>query len=582
MNRYAARIMLLSTFCTLQLRAMSQPSITSLYRQNQTPAYEEIIRYYQTLDSLYDDVHLFTCGQTDAGEPLYLLVVDSDRDFDPAKARARGKAILLINNGIHPGEPDGIDASIVLLDSLLHAKDLNASLQHLVVCVVPVYNTGGCLNRNGYSRANQNGPEMYGFRGNARNYDLNRDFIKCDTHNARSFASIFHSWDPDVFVDTHVSNGADYQYVMTLIPTQYNKLSPPLGTYLHNTMLPFLYDAMQSAGFPMCPYVNEVDEIPDNGIMDFLDYPRYSTGYTALFNTIGFMPETHMLKPYSRRVDATIALLRICIQYTNAHAGEIIAKRREADSLLEKQKVFPVDWALNKDKVDSFFFRGYEALYKTSKVSGLQRLYYDRDEPYEKNIPYYQTYEPSCKVDAPDYYILPAAWDHVADLLTLNGVRMQRLEKDTLIRVASYYIDDFKTTETPFEGHYLHSGVKVHVSEDTILYRKGDYLIPVDQKTNRYIVETLEPQAPDSFFAWGFFDAILMQKEYFSDYVFEDLAADILEKDPALRKALNDKIHMDDLFAQDAHAQLAFVYAHSPYMEKSYRRYPVARVLHKL
>ena len=85
---------------------------------------------------------------------------------------------------------------------------------------IPVYNVDGALSRQDTSRVNQNGPEAFGFRGNARHLDLNRDFIKADSLNARTFAQVFTRWDPDVMVDTHTSNGADYQHVVTLIATQ--------------------------------------------------------------------------------------------------------------------------------------------------------------------------------------------------------------------------------------------------------------------------------------------------------------------------------------------------------------------------
>ena len=229
-------------------------------------------------------MQLLEYGPTDSGEPLHLIVVDIDKDFNPVSIRAKGKSILFINNGIHPGEPDGIDACLKLLNELSVAKDLNEQLKNVVLCIIPVYNIDGALNRNSTSRVNQDGPEEFGFRGNAQNYDLNRDFIKCESLNAQSFTEIFRTWDPDIFVDTHVSNGADYQYVMTLIATQHSKLQEPLGTYLKQNMLPELYSGIAETGYPMCPYINEIKRTPDEGISGFLDLGRYSTGYLSLIH----------------------------------------------------------------------------------------------------------------------------------------------------------------------------------------------------------------------------------------------------------------------------------------------------------
>lgn len=558
---------------------MASTQITSLSSENKTPTYAEVIAYFKMLDSTSEYMQLVTMGATESGFPLHVLIIDGDKDFNPEAARSKGKSILLINNGIHPGEPDGVDACIQITDALSKDVDLKKTINNLVICIIPMYNIDGALNRNATSRVNQDGPESFGFRGNARNFDLNRDFIKSETLNAQSFAQIYRMWDPDVFVDTHVSNGADYQYVMTLIPTQHDKLAQPLGDYLKNTMLPVLYKEMDKAGFPMCPYVNEVKKIPDEGIAGFLDLGRYSTGYTAMFNTLGFMPETHMLKPYPQRVAATKALLEIYINYSNTHATEIMRVRNAAKNAVRTNKSFAINWQLNETQFEQFLFKGYAAKYKPSEVSGLPRLYYDRNEPFEKNIPYFNSYSPTLVIEAPKAYIIPKAWNYIIERLKMNRIIMQQLEKDTLMEVAVYYIEDFKNTSNAFEGHYLHSNIKVRTETQKIQYYKGDYIINMNQDANNYLIQTLEPQAPDSFFAWGYFDAILMQKEWFSDYVFEDEAAEILKNNPELKAQLQAKQQADPEFANDAWAQLVFVFEHSAHKELTHNRYPVARLI---
>jgi len=558
---------------------MASTQITTLSNENKTPPYAEVIAYFKMLDSTSEFMQLMQMGPTESGHPLHLLIIDGDKDFNPEAARSKGKSILLINNGIHPGEPDGIDACIQITDALSKDADLKNKLSNLVICIIPVYNIDGALNRNATSRVNQDGPESFGFRGNARNFDLNRDFIKNETLNAQSFTQIYRKWDPDVFVDTHVSNGADYQYVMTLISTQHNKLAQPLGDYLKNSMLPVLYKEMEKAGFPMCPYVNEIKKIPDDGIAGFLDLGRYSTGYTAMFNTLGFMPETHMLKPYPQRVAATRALLEIYIRYSNAHATEIMRVRNASKTAVRTSKSFAINWELNDAQHEQFLFKGYTAKYKPSEVSGLPRLYYDKNEPFEKYIPFYDSYMPTTVIAAPKAYIIPKAWSYIIERLKINKIVMQQLEKDTVMEVEVYYIEDFKNTANAFEGHYLHSNITVRSETQKIQYYKGDYIIYMNQDANNYLIQTLEPQAPDSFFAWGYFDAILMQKEWFSDYVFEDLAAEILKGNPELKAKLIAKQQANLEFANDAWAQLVFVYEHSAYKEVTHKRYPVGRIV---
>lgn len=551
--------------------------ILDAYANNKTPEYREVIAYYTTLAQDVPEVKLLTYGSTDAGYPLHLVVIDPDKDFDPAVSKAKGKAILFINNGIHPGEPDGIDACMQFCNKLLVTKTWQIDLPRMVICIIPVYNVDGSLNRNSISRVNQDGPEEYGFRGNDQNYDLNRDFIKCDSKNAQTFTSIFREWDPDLFIDTHVSNGADYQYVMTLIATQHNKLTPPLNTFLHTQLLPWLYNKMNGAGFPMCPYVDPVNDIPDSGIVAFLETPRYSTGYAALFNTIGFMPETHMLKPYPQRVEATLALLQNFAEFTALYHTDLLQARKVAKEFTSNAKTLPVHWQLNRNIADKISFDGYAAKYKPSDVSGVQRLWYDRSMPFTKDIAYYNTYDADITISLPEYYILPKAWYKVVERMQWNNISMYPLEKDTILMAEAYYIEDYKTVEHPFEGHYLHYAVSVKKELTPVQLHAGDWIIPVNQMASRYIAETLEPQSDDSFFNWNFFDPILNRKEWYSDYVFEDVAAVLLQEDVVLKAAFEQKKTDDPDFAANADAQLQFIFENSKYRELSYKRYPVFR-----
>ncbi len=545
--------------------------------KKETATYDEAIAHYKQLAKIYSNqAKLLSYGETDFGKPLHLLVLSKSGLFEPTKIKAEDKRVLLINNGIHPGEPEGIDASMMLARDLLQQKKLP---NNVVICIIPVYNIDGSFNRTSISRANQNGPLAYGFRGNSKNYDLNRDFIKTDSKNSESFQQIFNVWQPEIFVDTHTSNGADYQYTMTLIPTQKDKLNPILSSYLTKIMLPFLYTEMQKKGFELIPYINSVKETPDSGISGFMESPRYSTGYATLHNVIGFMPETHMLKPYDQRVQSTYKLLQTYIDIVERDAKIIGENKKRADKAIANQTIFTLDWIRNTEKFDEIEFKGYTAKYKPSEVSGLERLYYDRNEPYTKTIKQWNSFEPALTIEKPIAYIIPRAWDKVIKLLKLNNVEVYEFKSDTKLELEMYYIADMKTAQRPFEGHYLHSAVKVEPRTQTIKYHAGDYVVYANQKTNRYIVETLEPQAPDSFFNWNFFDSILGQKEHFSSYIFEDTAADLLKKNPALKQKLEEEKTKNPELAKNAYAQLEFIYKNSDYFEPTFMRYPIGRLV---
>ncbi len=572
-------ILLLITF---QISIFSIGQYKPVYNENKTPTYSEVIKYYKHLAVKYDQAFLFEEGKTDIGKPLHLFVISVDKDFSPESIKKKNKRVLLINNGIHPGESCGIDASLQFASDLLSGK-LKAKkyVENSVICIIPIYNIGGALNRGPNSRINQLGPAEYGFRGNARNLDLNRDFIKCDSENAKSFAKIFHKWKPDVFIDTHTTNGADYQYTITLIATQSDKLNPILAEYMDNTMLPYLYKSMKKGRYEMIPYVQSLKQIPDSGIYAFNDSPRYTSGYTSLFNTIGFITETHMLKPYKDRVLSTYDFILNLTEFVNKNSFEFgeVCKKALA-STVEKEK-FVLNWELDKSLDSTIKFKGFEAEFSTSSITGKQRLHYNRSKSFEKSIKYYLHYKASKIVKKPAYYIIPQAWAEVISRLKLNRVKLNRLNKDTSIAVNVYYIDDFKTRDA-YENHYLHYKIKTHKEKQVIKFYAGDFIIATNQTGNNFIVETLEPDAVDSYFAWNFFDAIIQPKEWMSAYVFEETAIEILKEHPEIKTELEEAKKTDKKLADNHYLQLYFIYKRSKYFEKSFRRYPVYRIEEKI
>lgn len=561
-------LLLLLTVCVQKSNAQLSP-----FEKNnkQSSTYQELQDFYALLDQKYDQMRLINYGPTDIGKPLQLIVLSKDKVFDPAIIRKQNKRILLINNGIHPGEPEGIDASMMLVRDML---ETNSIPENVVICIIPIYNIDGMLNR-GLSRVNQNGPDAYGFRGNYQNLDLNRDFIKSDSKNSRSFQNIFTTWQPDVFMDNHTSNGADYQYIMTLIPSQKDKLNSILSAYLSSKMLPELYAKMKESGYDLTPYVNSMGETPESGIVGFLETPRYSSGYAALHNTIGFIPETHMLKPFDLRVKSTYSFMVNVISTIQKDAKIIGDTRKKADEAVKNQEVFPLRWSLNTDTFSTFSFKGFEAKHKISEVSGKSRLYYDRNEPFEREIKVFDNYIPSLSVKKPIAYVIPQAWQKVIELLQLNGVEMKRLKSDETLDLEMYYIQDYKNGSSPYEGHYLKSQVQLKTALHKVNFYAGDYLVFTNQIKNRYIVETLEPQAVDSFFAWDFFDSILGQKEHFSDYVFEEVAAELLKNDLELAE----RLRLEKLKNADNFWALDWVYQNSKYYEKTHKRYPIGRLI---
>jgi len=372
----------LSNYCTVAM-AQSQSSLITLYelhKTNYTATYQECVDWYAKADSAFETVKVLDYGPSDAGHPMQLAVLSADKDFDHASLHAKNKRIILIMNAIHPGEPEGVDASMLLLKDLATNPSWATVLKDVVICIIPQYNIEGVLNRGSYSRANQDGPESYGFRGNGQNLDLNRDFMKCDSRNTLAFQRLFHDWNPDVFIDNHTSDGADYQHTLTYIAPIPGSLAPELESFVNQELTPEIGKYCSGKNYRMAPYVESYGETPDSGLTGFYAMPRYSMGFVALWGTIGYTVETHMLKPFDKRLEANLVFMEACIL--------TVHKNKDQIGRLRPPQQIPNRCVLNNildtSKYETIPFEGYEAGHKNSLVSGAPRLFYDRTKPWKK------------------------------------------------------------------------------------------------------------------------------------------------------------------------------------------------------
>jgi len=470
-------------------------------------------------------------GKTDAGLPLHLIVYNTDGKTQLNSIKNSKKNRVLINNGIHPGESDGIDASMLLLRDIVQNDSLKNKYQNTIISVIPIYNIGGSLNRNSHSRANQNGPKEYGFRGNARNFDLNRDFVKQDGS---------------------------------------------LGKFIETQMRPALESSMAIKNMPITPYVNVWGKTPKEGWSQFYDSPRYSTGYSTLFNTLGMMVETHMLKPYDVRVNQTYELMFSVLDFIGDRSSDIKRVRKNAIHEILKKKTYPITFEINSKKEPSMIqFRGFEGEKIPSKVTNGKRLFYDKAKPYIEPVEYVNEFRPKKEIIIPKAYILKKGWHRVLDRLQNNNIEYSQFKSDTTFVVETLHVADYKTRKTAYEGHYLHYSTRIKKEFSSVTFSEGDIYIPTNQKGVRYVFETLEPEATDSFFNWNFFDTVLQQKEGYSSYVFEDVAEQILKENPSLNSIFKDKMITDKEFSKNSRAQLDFIYKRSLYYEKAHLLLPV-------
>ncbi len=544
---------------------------------NTSPTYSELIDHLKILDKEHKELSMYAMGPSDYGMPIYLFVINGAKDSTRTFAKAQAGTTILINNAIHPGEPDGVNACLIWLDQwIAQGKPIETKdgKELPLIAFIPAYNVGGMMNRSSTSRANQNGPEEYGFRGNARNFDLNRDFIKMDSKNAFTFARIFHALDPDVFIDNHVSNGADYQYTLTYIASMKERMSPQMNELTYEKCIPYLEKNIKQQGWDLFPYVELKGETPAQGIHAFNDLPRYAMGYASLFHSISFTVETHMLKPFPQRVQATLAFMEGIISFTTHHALEIEGKRVASKIWARNLTHYAYNYQLS-EKADSISFKGFEHSFPVHPITGLKELTYDRTNPYERNIPWYRTYVTADSVRVPKYYVVGGQEQHVIDRLKANHVVFETLTADQIDTLTVFSVKSYKSPSNPYEGHFKLSKIEVGESLQLVKLKPGDILIPSQQDAALFLHASLQPRAEDSYLTWNFFDSYLQQKEYFSNYVFKDQIADILAKDQNLNEEYQLRKSTDEKFRNSEWDQLYFIYSRSPYFEQTFMRLPI-------
>jgi len=572
------KIYFFSSLFSLGIFVNAQNPITPFERNHQHSAtYKECIQYFKSLDQSHHQIHIIDAGPSDLSYPINLVIIDKDGLINPRKIRAQHRTIIFINNGIHPGEPEGIDASMQIARDMVLKPKMKTLLDSISLVIVPVYNIGGALKRNNTSRTNQNGPEYYGFRGNNNYLDLNRDFVKQDSRNARTFASAFQEWNPDIFIDTHTTDGADYPYEISLLTGMREKLGETLSGYIYEKMLPEIYTLMKKSGTELISYV-EFDQKIEDGMYAFYDRPRFSSGYAAMYHTLPFVIETHMLKPFENRVQSTYLLLKTFIQYSAFHKKDIISIRKKSMIEFLQMKNYPLRWKINSNLKEMIPFNTYSTSMKYYPFLQDSMLVYDRTNIIPKEIPYYEHYTAINTVSIPSYYVIPQSYFQVIDNLKRNGVQLTSLTKDSVIHSRYYKIIDYKSPNIPYENHFIHSQIEIQEIEMDFPYYKGDLIVSVQQKAKEYILQTLEPQGDDSFFAWNFFDGILMRKEYYSNYAFAPIAESMLRDAPELQKMLLQKTLRDSSINHNIEQKLNYIYKNSKFSEPYLQIYPVARI----
>ena len=550
------------------------------YRE--TPRYDETIAFSRKLAAASPLIRFREFGRSGESRALPLLIAAHGGTFTPQAARDAGKAIVLVQACIHAGETDGKDAGLALLRDIVITKT-RASLLGVVVLFIPIYNTDGHERRSPYNRINQNGPAEMGWRANATNLNLNRDYMKADAPETRAWLRLWNEWNPDLFIDCHVTDGADFRYNVTYQYEQHENVPPPIRDWLKTALEGRIIPATEAAGNLLSPYlVFRDNRDPLKGLNGFTATPRFSTGYTPLRNRPGLLIETHMLKDYRSRVRGTYDLLRFTLGEVNRNPEGLLRAVRAADEqvIAEGRTYDPSRKVALRleftDKSVPFQLKGVEYRTELSDVSGAIRVIFGT-KPQDITVPFYNEAQATLTAAPPLYYIVPPQWTAVIEVLAAHGLRLQRLAEPFTADIESYRFDEVKWGSASFEGRVMVTCKKELVRERRT-FPAGAVVVPMAQASARVALHLLEPDAPDSLVGWGFFNPILEQKEEGEDYVLEQLAREMLAKDEKLRREFEQRVANDPKFAASTRARLRFFYERSPYWDKQMNLYPVARV----
>ncbi len=583
-------ILLVIAFCSGELKSQQNISgnwTTKFEKSNylETESYDETINYFRRLAKASEYAKLFSFGISPQGRDLYCLAVSKDQIFTPGEAKKIDKPILLIINGIHSGEIEGKDACMLLLREMLVTKEKENLLNSVTLLVVPIFNVDGHERSSPYNRINQNGPKEMGWRTTSQNLNLNRDWMKADAPEMQAMLKLFSALLPDFVIDTHTTDGADYQYTITYDMEKFRNIYTGTAEWTKNNFIPNLEKSVEDAGFLARGYVSLKNWSAglDSGIVDWAATPRFSNGYAAVQNRPCLLIETHMLKPYKERVFATKAMLESVIKYLNEHPVELLNLNEEADSnsineFHSEQKYLPVSFFAT-DKYKDTPFKRIQYRKDSSWVSGVKRITYTGKKQ-DINIPFYYDIRAKDSVNLPVAYLIPKEWgdwENIIERIKLHGIKVEELQEDNLMEVIRYKFKNIKFAAFPFEGRQR-VDCDYDTLHQTLMIPRGTYVINTNQRTIRVIANLLEPKSEDSFLRWGFFNSIFERKEYFENYVMEKMALEMMKSDPKLKEEFEKKLSGDKNFKNNPYARLNFFYEHSPYFDKGLNLYPIMRV----
>ncbi|MCX6269742.1 MAG: M14 family metallopeptidase [Bacteroidetes bacterium] len=568
-------------YCSAQQTTMETFYEKSGFRE--TPRYDKTIRFCKQLAQASPWVHYTRFGTSLQGRDLPLVIVDKRGNFDPQAVHNSNNAVVLIQACIHAGEPDGKDAGLMLIRDIVISKKYENLLDNVTLLFIPILNVDGHERFGPGNRINQNGPAEAGWRTNALNLNLNRDYLKAETPEIKSWLSLYQEWLPDFFIDCHVTDGADFQYVITYGMETCGDMDPALTRWQSDEFLRTVDIKMKESGYPIISYVSFRNwHDPRSGLESWATPPMLSQGYCMVQNRPSLLIESHMLKDYKTRVTATYEMLRHSLEVLNRDYRKVIDMVRESDKFTvgELRKTpFPIQYEMSEKDSVMIDFLGFEYTSEKSALSGGQWFKYT-NKPAVFRIPYFNKVFPSITAMLPEAYLIPPEWKEVIDKLSVHGIQYFTTKKETRLKVSSYRFREVTFKPIPYEGRQIAS-FKCDTILEEVTWPVGTIVVDMNQRSAKVIAYLLEPMASTSLAYWGFFNTIFEQKEYAESYVMEKMAREMMEKDPDIVVELQKMKTADPKFAQSPEMILNWFYERTPYWDHKFNVYPIGKTFDK-
>ena len=542
-----------------------------------TPSYEETVTWLRKLVAASPQLHMLSIGKSPEGREIWMIVAAKEKATTPEALRKNGRPTVLAQAGIHAGEIDGKDAGLMLLRDLTVRGSKRELLDGANFLFVPIFNVDGHERASRFGRINQRGPEVMGWRTTSRNLNLNRDYAKADAPEMQAMIRMLDRWQPDLYFDLHVTDGADYQYDITWGYNTGAAHSPAIAEWLEKSLTPALTHDLATAGHipGSTDVASRIDDLDlSQGIRGWNADARFSTGYGDARHLPTILVENHSLKPYDQRVLGTYVLLEGALRVA-AREGRTLRQAITADRE-RRAPTIPLAWAIDPDApVPTTEYKAIEEQISPSEISGSSRIEFT-GKPITVTIPYPRANRVSKSVTRPKAYWIPPAWSEVIARLEVHGIKFERSNEPREVNAVMYRLEEAKLGTEAFEGHVPVTAKPV-AEKRTERFAAGSVRVPVDQPLGNLAAVLLEPISPDSFFQWGFFNEVLQQTEYIESYVMEPMAERMLKEDPKLAAEFREKLAADEKFRSLPADRLRWFYRQTPFIDDRWRLYPVGR-----